>query len=50
MRSLFLFFATHEDVFLDPFAKWVLHMFSKLCRAAFTHPQLVVQILNRVAS
>ena len=50
MRSPFLFFATHEDVFLDPFAKWVLHVFSKLRRAVFTHPQLVVQILNRVAS
>ena len=50
MRSPYLFFATHENVFLDPFARWVLHVFSKLRRISFSNSQLVVKVLKQVAS
>ena len=35
MRSPYLFFAAHEDVFLDPFAKWVLHVFKQAAPGIF---------------
>ena len=51
MRSPFLFLATSEDPFLDPFAKWVRHVLVHLlavCERATTDAEEILQdILNR---
>ena len=38
--------ATRADPFLDPFGKWVLHVFSKLRKMARSNPALAVRVLQ----
>ena len=48
MRCPFLLFATLQDAWLDPFAKWVQHVLLKLRRLAYVKPSLLVEILVKV--
>ena len=48
MRCPFLLFATLQDPWLDPFAKWVQHVALKLRRLAYLKPELLRKILSQV--
>ena len=46
MRCPFLLFLSHSDPFLDPFGKWVHHVFTKLRKLSWSHPHTVRKILQ----
>ena len=50
MRCPFLLFATLQDPWLDPFAKWLQHVMLKLRRLAYLKPELVRVVLEKVQS
>lgn len=49
IRSPWLFLATHEDAFIDPFAALAKHVLVKIRTLAWSNPELATKILSEAA-
>ena len=49
IRSPWLFLATYEDVFIDPFAALAKQLLVKIRALAWTHPELATKVLKEAA-